>query len=213
MPKTIHFEGIPGSGKSTASERLTGILQSREIDAAWWREESAAHPIMPKERRALSRDGNFPEVCLNAWRSFLDSRPQAVAVLDGYAFQNTVRFLFEQQVNRDQIANYFQNWQALAPETLITYLVVNDPVKHCEVVLRERGSDWTQKLFAWIERTPMGIASNLHGKSGFVRFWSIYQELCLELLESAFIQVEMIEARSWNDDTLENLAMRCGLFP
>lgn len=212
MPKTIHFEGLPGSGKSTASQQLTVILQNKKIDAAWWLEESATHPIMPKERRALSRNGNFPEVCLNAWRSFLDSQPKEVAVLDGYVLQNTVRFLFENLVNRDEITDYFYHWQELAPDTSITYLVVDEPSKHYEVVLAERGDDWAQKLFAWIERTPVGKASNLCGKAGFIEFWSIYQQLCLELLETAFIQVEMIEARSWNDNTLEALATRRGLL-
>jgi len=157
MPKTIHFEGLPGAGKSTASQRLTEILQSKEIDAAWWLEESATHPIMPKERRALSRNGNFPEVCLNAWRSFLDSQPKEVTVLDGYAFQNTVRFLFENLVDRNEISNYFHRWQELAPATSIVYLVVDEPVKHYEIVLPQRGDDWTQKLFAWIEHTPVSL--------------------------------------------------------
>ena len=45
MTKTIHFEGIAGSGKSTASERLCDILKSKGVDAAWWLEESADHPV------------------------------------------------------------------------------------------------------------------------------------------------------------------------
>jgi len=213
MYKTIHFDGISGSGKSTAAERLTGILQSKQIDAAWWLEESADHPVMPEERRALSRNSNFPDVCLEAWRSFLDSQLNAVAVLEGYAFQNTVRFLFEQRVNRYQIIKYFREWQEISPDTSIIYLFVNDAAKHYEVVLPERGKEWTQKLFAWVEGTPVGKASNLRGESGFVEFWSIYQELCLELLELAFIEVQMIEARSWDDQTLESLAAHRGLFP
>ena len=127
-------------------------------------------------------------------------------------FQNTIRFLFEQRINQDQINHYFHRWQELAPDTSITYLIVPDPVEHYEIVLPERGEDWTQKLFAWVERTPVGIASNLHGKTGFVEFWSVYQELCLELLDSAFIEVKLIEARSWNDIDLENLAIGRGLF-
>lgn len=213
MPKTIHFEGIAGSGKSTASEQLHEILQSKGVDATWWLEESTDHPIKPKEKRALLRSGNFPAECLNAWRSFLDSQTNQVTILDGYAFQSTVRFLFEQQVSRDKIHIYFSNWQDLAPNTSITYFFVNNPAEHYEAVLADRGRHWAQTLFAWVERTPIGISSKLHGKPGFVEFWSIYQELCLDLLESAFIRVEMIEARSWNQDTLESIATRLMLPP
>lgn len=211
MPKTIHFEGIAGSGKSTASERLCEILKTNGVDAAWWLEESADHPIMPKERRALSRNSDFSEICLDAWHSFLGSQTQAVSILDGYAFQNTVRFLFEQRAHRNHIDSYFQRWQELAPDTSITYFFVDNPVEHYEIVLPERGADWTQKLFAWIECTPVGKALHLQGKSGFVEFWSVYQELCLELLDSAYIEIEMIESRSWNDKVLEDLAVRRGL--
>ncbi len=211
MFTTIHFEGIAGSGKSTAAERLTGILRNRGVDAAWWLEESADHPIMPKEKRALSKRSDFSEICLDAWRRFLESQTGTVGVLDGYAFQSTVRFLFEQRVSQARIRSYFQRWQELAPNTSITYLCVNDPSEHYEVVFAERGQAWTKKLIAWVERTPVGVASNYRGKSGFVEYWSVYQELCLELLDSAFIQVQLVEARSWVDADLEGLAVRLGL--
>lgn len=211
LMKTIHFEGIAGSGKTTASERLCEILKSKGVDAAWWLEESADHPIMPKERRALSKNSDFSEICLGAWQSFLNSQTKAVSILDGYAFQSTVRFLFERRVRRSQIDSYFQHWQELAPDTSITYFYVDNPGEHYEIILTERGAEWAQKLFAWVERTPVGTALNLKGKSGFVEFWSVYQELCLELLDSAYIETEMIESRSWNDKVLENLAVRRGL--
>ena len=212
MTKTIHFEGIAGSGKSTASERLCDILKSKGVDAAWWLEESADHPVMPVELRALSKNKDFSKIWLDAWQSFLTSQSQAVSIFDGYAFQSTVRFLFEQRVHRSKIDSYFQHWQDLAPDTSITYLFVKSPVDHYEIVFPERGVDWTKKLFTWVERTPLGKALHLNGKSGFVEFWSVYQELCLELLDSAYIETEIIEARSWDDKDLEDLAIRRGLY-
>ena len=165
---------------------------------------------MPSERRALSRNSDFSEVCLDAWQSFLGSQTHAVSILDGYAFQSTLRFLFEQRARRNHINRYFQRWQECDPDTSITYFFVGNPVEHYEIVLPQRGVDWTQKLFAWVERTPVGKALHLQGKSGFVEFWSVYQELCLELLDSADIEVEIIESRSWDDEVLESLAVRRG---
>ncbi len=212
MLKTIHFEGIAGSGKSTASKRLCEILQSKGVNAEWWLEESADHPIMPKERRTLSKTDDFTNVCLEAWRSFLESQTRSVSVLDGYALQSTVRFLFEQRVSQDRINQYFCRWQELAPDTSITYLFVQNPPKHYQIALPERGDEWTKQLFAWVEQTPIGIADNFHGKAGFVEYWTIYQDLCLELLDSAFVHVQLVEARSWDDLELQTLATSRGLF-
>ena len=129
MPRSIHIEGIPGSGKSTASERLCELLQSKGIDAAWWLEESADHPIMPKELRAQSAERNFPDICLDAWGTFVASSTK-VAVLDGYLFQNTVRFLFANLVNRRDIDAYFDKWQQIGPDTSILFLAVENPSAH-----------------------------------------------------------------------------------
>ena len=208
MTETIHFEGLPGSGKSTASKRLCDILVGKGVDAAWWLEESADHPVMSMEQKALSGNTEFSEVCLDAWQSFLSTQSKSVSILDGYAFQSTVRFLFAQRAHRNQIDSYFQRWQDLAPDTLITYFFVENPAEHFEIIFAERGADWTQKLFAWVERSPVGKALHLNGKSGFVDFWSRYQELCLELLDLAYIETEKIESRSWNDKMLEDFVVR-----
>ena len=213
LPETIHFEGIAGAGKSSASERLCTLLRERGVDASWWLEESTDHPILPAETRALNKRADYPEICLDAWRSFLSSQNNSVAILDGYAFQSTVRFLFEQRVGRGQIDRYFERWQELAPETLLTYFVVTDPARHFEEVCTERGEDWTNKLYAWVERTPMGTAASLRGRSGLVEFWSVYQDLCVALLDSAQIAVHIVAARSWRDADLLNLAVSRGVLP
>ena len=125
---------------------------------------------MAKEQRALSRNSDFAKVCLGAWQSFLTSKAREISIFDGYAFQSTVRLLFEQRACRSQIDSYFQCWQELAPDTSITYFFVGNPVEHYEITLAERGADWTEKLFAWVEHTSVGKALHLNGKSGFFEF-------------------------------------------
>jgi len=211
MPNTIQIEGIPGAGKSTTAERLSCILQCQGIEATWWLEESADHPIMPKQTRALAKQTNFAELCLQRWQQFLNTQTCAVSVLDGYVFQSTVRFLFENLVQPKQIHEYFRRWQQLAPETSIIYLAVDNPVDHYQQVLPARGQAWTQKLVAWTEQTPFGLACKRHGQPGFIYFWSSYQALCLELLAAATVPVDIIAARSWDEDSLQALAQRHSL--
>ena len=211
MRKTIHVEGIPGSGKTTAATQLCELLRNKGVDAHWYLEESVDHPIMPDHRRALSGKSGFPQICMNAWQEFLNASDRTV-VLDGYAFQSTVRFLYANLVEQKVIEEYFQQWQALSPNTTVVFFVVEDPYTHFEVVFSERGADWTGKLFDYVENTPMGVTNNFHGKSGFVEFWSRYQQLCRELLDTAHVPVALLNARSWTEADLEDLAISCELL-
>jgi len=213
MCTTIHFEGIPGSGKTTASERLCSLLGNNGIDTTWWQEGASNHPAMlHKKQRVLSGGRNFPGACLNAWQTFLKSSSSTV-ILDGYAFQSTVRFLYANLVERTQIEDYFRRWQELAPDTTLVYFSVENPVEHFDMVLAERGAEWSNKLFAYVERTPIGVANDLQGRAGFVQFWSDYQQLCHELLGAALVSVHFIHSRSWKDDDLKELAAQAGLLP
>jgi len=196
MGTTIHFEGLPGSGKTTASERFCRLLRSNGVDARWWLEEASNHPIIRKEGRALFRQHNFAQNCLDAWLAFLGSSNNT-EVFDGYALQSTVRFL----------------WQELAPETALVYFSVENPREHYDVVFAERGDEWSGKLHNYVEHTPIGVANGLHGRTGFVEFWSNYQQLCHELLDAASVPVHLIDSRSWDDDDLRVLAAQVGLLP
>ena len=134
-------------------------------------------------------------------------------VLDGYALQSTVRFMYAHRLDATTIESYFSAWQALAPDTTIVYLSIKNPEQHCEAVLAERGKSWSDKLYRYTARTPLGVANGLQGKPGFTKFWSDYQRLCLNLLEDARVPVYFIDARSWSLSDLKALAAETGYLP
>ena len=193
----LHVEGIPGSGKSTASEQLCQLLLARGASAAWYLEESADHPVMPKTRRRHSPLPDFPDICLRAWRQFVASATaEQVEIIDGYALQNTVRYLFANRVERSAIEDYFDAWQAIAHgNSAMIFFPVETPDAHFARLLPVRGAEWTSKLFAYIARTPLGQHERLAGRSGFIRFWAEYQDLCMTLLQRSQIPVWQIGAR------------------
>ncbi len=211
MLTSIHFEGLPGAGKTTASQRFCGLLRRNGTDANWWREEACNHPLTPKSAHARTQRDNLPLTYLIAWRTFPESTNGTV-ILDGYAFQSTVRFLYANRFCRSQIEDYFYQWQSLKPKTALVYLAVDNPAKHCDTVLTERGDEWSHKLYRYVERTPLGVANNLRGRSGFVDFWSGYHALCQKLLDAAILPVHIIGSRSWDDDDLDTLAAQAGFF-
>lgn len=212
MRATIHFEGLPGSGKTTASEHFCRLLRSKGIDASWWLEEASDHPIMRKQGHALFHQHDFPQNSLDAWLTFLKSSNNTV-VFDGYALQSTVRFLYANRFARQQIDDYFNKWQELAPETTLIYFSVENPSEHYDVVFAERGDDWSSKLYNYVEYTPIGVADGLQGRTGFLEFWTNYQQLCHELLDAANVPVHFINSRSWDDDDLKVLAAQVGFLP
>lgn len=212
MRTTIHFEGLPGSGKTTASERFCRLLRCNGIDASWWLEEASNHPIMRKNGRAFFRQHDFAQSCLDAWLTFLKSSNNTV-VFDGYALQSTVRILYANRVAWKQIQDYFNRWQELAPQTTLVYFSVENPREHYDIVFEERGEEWSKKLYSYVEKTPIGVANGLRGRVGFVEFWATYQQLCHELLDVANVSVHIISSRSWDDDDLEGLAAQVGLLP
>ena len=90
---------------------------------------------------------------------------------------------------------------------------MENPSEHYDVVLAERGVEWSRKLYTYVERSPIGVVNGYHGRTGFVEFWSNYQELCHELLDAAYVPVHFIGSRSWKDDDLKTLAAQVGLLP
>ena len=60
MGLVVHFEGIPGAGKTTAARDLGECLIARGADAFWTLEEAADHPITTRARRAQSSCAEFP---------------------------------------------------------------------------------------------------------------------------------------------------------
>ncbi len=212
IPVTIHFEGLPSSGKTTASERFCKLLRSLGVDASWWLEEAADHPVNSHTDTALSRKPGYPQVLLDSWLKYLETSSGTV-ILDGYALQSTVRILYASLVSKDEIEDYFNCWQQLAPKMKLVYFTVEHPAEHFDLVLAERGDQWADKLFTYVARTPIGVANCLKGRAGFIEFWADYQKLCQSLLRSVSFPVYFIDSRCRTDDDLAVVAASAGLIP
>lgn len=213
MRKILHVEGIPGAGKSTTAQRTAELLRTEllstqaTVTASWVLEEATDHPIMPKVKRRQSRQPDFATICLTAWEEFVRTNDQVI-VLDGYAFQHTVRFLYANGVSRKSIDEFFGAWQNIGGHaSAMIFLAVNDPVSHLQSLISERGESWTKKLVAYIERTNIAQRHGWHGHTGFIEFWVHYQSLCFELLQTLKFPQEVIPARSWTDGQLNKLAL------
>lgn len=177
------LEGLPGTGKTTAAERLCDLCEASGTPARWWLEEARDHPATPASLRRRADAPDFGEVCALAFRDFVEREP-GVLILEGSAFQSVVRFMFANGWPARRIRDYLANWSAAVSDARPRLLIfaVTDPYRHFEdLVVNVRGPTWIARLTAYVEQTPIAAANDWSGFDGFVRFWAGYQQLVLEL--------------------------------
>ena len=192
----VLVEGLPGSGKSTVSLRVSERLSAAGFSCRWVLEESKSHPFFGPTIRAQRRRGDFTDVCLKQWSLVVQESGGAVVVLDGCAFQSTVRYLFEQCVAIEAIRSYWQNAEAILTQTgaRFVYLTQPDPRSFMYAqTLPRRGAAWVSKLVSYVESTPKGREARHVGVAGMVEFWMQYRDVCNDLVERSALPVLEID--------------------
>lgn len=198
MPQLWLIEGLPGSGKTSAAERLNNSCGAYGLPARWWLEEAVDHPVLPASLRKLSATPAFSDRCVQAFRSFI-SIEAGILILEGSAFQNTIRFMFANGRSWAEISDYLTTWaDAVTPaRPRLAMFEVGDPNAHyTNFVAQRRGATWMEKLVAYVESTPLAQRHGWTGVNGFVQFWSEYQRLCLRCASTLPWPVKVIPAWS-----------------
>jgi len=202
----LNIEGIPGSGKSTAAARLDGLFRANSIDSYWVCEEDPNHPVGTSR---LSRTMGVDELAgryLDSWEAFVRNNSKVV-ILDGYALQSSLRFLFAMNASQSTLNRYFSKWQRIGQtSSSMVYLKVENPAQHYhEFVFPLRGEGWRRKVSSYVSATPLGRERGLEGSEGLIEFWSDYQSVCLELLRDSVVptRIQNYADRSWIEESLE----------
>ena len=117
----LNVEGIPGSGKSTAAAQLNDLFRAAGLSSYWVREEARDHPIGTSWLPRTVGIENLAASYLDAWRAFVKQNSQ-IAILDAYALQSSVRFLFAMNAPEHTLRRYFQTWQEIGkPNSCLLY--------------------------------------------------------------------------------------------
>ena len=202
----LNVEGIPGSGKSTAAAQLDCSFRAAGLNSYWVREEAQEHPIGTSKLPRSNSVESLATSYLGAWRAFVKGNTR-VAILDGYALQSSVRFLFAMNAQENTLRQYFDAWQKIGEQSSsIVFLKVENPESHFRQFLFPlRGENWCQKIASYVSATPFGKKHNLKGDEGTIKFWSMYQTVCLELLSDCIVttRIQNYTDRSWIESHLE----------
>ncbi|WP_198085348.1 hypothetical protein [Variovorax sp. E3] len=178
--RLVLIEGLPGTGKTTRARELCASALHEGRESRWYLEEAADHPVHPHVLSALKSHADYPSHCLRSWQRFAAEARSAgtLHILEGSAFQSTVRFMMEQDCA--DIDGYFEAFEEtvrpLSPSFI--YLRPEDAEAHSRATAVYRGAEWTRKVTAYIEQTPYARRRGLRGESGMHRFWADYAHLC-----------------------------------
>lgn len=180
------LEGLPGTGKTTAAQCLAGLCVAARQRVQWWPEEDRDHPATPASLRKRAAESEFPDLCVAAFEELVH-REAGVLILEGSAFQSTVRFMFANGCRDQRIRSYLAEWAivvAPARPGLLLFRVEDVPA-HFDEVVANRGQPWIDKVVAYVERTPVALANGWHGYAGFLSFWTAYQQLVFDVAPEA----------------------------
>ena len=180
-PQLWLIEGLPGSGKTSAAERLNSLSRAEGLPSRWWLEEAKDHPVLPAALRKKANEPAFAQLCIQAFQDFIGLET-GILILEGSAFQNSIRFMFANARSEAEIWDYVAAWAeavSVARPRLLMFELKAPEAHYTEFVAARRGAAWMEKLIAYVEATPAAQQRRWRGLDGFLHFWTDYQRICL----------------------------------
>ncbi|HPH97079.1 MAG TPA: hypothetical protein PKW33_18165 [Anaerolineaceae bacterium] len=266
-PRLILFEGIPGSGKTTAAARLQLHLQKEGFPSTFWQEGHFDHPAdfegiacltagdlqhflnqqpaladviqeylsIRGEDHLLSYrklqhqhpdllpqslldampqkdvyDGlpmaDYCRLALDRWQSFTQSAQEsdAITLMECCFLQNPLTVMLarhnaDPQFAREHILRLSRIIQPLNP--LVIYLSPQNPRSALEHVRAERPHEWADFVTWYLTGQAYGQARLLSGFEGVIQFYTMRQQLELDLLPALPVSSLIVkqDGDAWND--------------
>jgi len=180
--KAILLDGVPGSGKSTLSEWVTGQITSRGVSATLYPEMCSDHPLRVYEPvftdfTQPAQASAYRERHIALFRAFvrdtLDS--DAIVVVDSRLFQGTITSTYFLRMPVDEAIDFALTLlDILMPlQPALVYIAQADMEANWRRICAERGAFWTVR--------HCGIRCDADFVHAGVS-WSAIQAFCLALI-------------------------------
>jgi len=192
--RLICFEGIPGSGKSTTSQRLWLHLLRNGRDARWVYEHDTTHPIWKfEEQREIVESGTLDvsvldDVLIGRWRQLAEclAGTGPTTVMESALFQTPIGFLLTLDVARPTILEHLLKVEKTIARLrpALIYIRNADVAKTLRAICDERRSDqFEPALIERLARTPYGRAHRVSDFLGLTGFYERVVEIADELFD------------------------------
>jgi hypothetical protein len=189
VPRLIFVDGLPGSGKSTTSQRLCFHLQRLGRPARWYFEHEQGHPIFGDDQVRLARatgptePNQILERALAGYAVLAARMPygaEPTLILESTLFQTSVGTQLLMDLPAAEIERHFlRAMEILSP--LSPALIVYRPPDVGTALHRaaeKRGSWFPEFLVAHLGDTPRGRRTRLTDFAGVIAFFEDYRALC-----------------------------------
>jgi len=192
--RLLIFEGIMGSGKSTATRRFGETLAAAGSQVTAYTEAADPHPV-----RASDDLPDFFQPWIHAdaselsaracekWRRYVEvrRRDEVLTVMDGQLFHGDLTNLFMMEMMPGDIAKHQGALlQVIAPlRPMIVYFRQRD-LKHAVLsILEMRGTAWRDYQLGWKLGSPYALRRQLAGVEGLIAMYMNYRDLTDSLFE------------------------------
>ena len=183
--RLVLFEGIPGSGKSTAAGRLSQVLAHAGVPHRWWYEEAQGHPLhtygdwpsfdwMPEELFSgeAARRRTVIDAVLERWGTMAESLAQGeeVGILDGALFGHLTWTLFPAGAPDAETMSYVAEAERRVEvaKPCLVYLRQDDLGAGMRRLAERRGKGWIERKAKQYEALPYSTERGLQGFDGLV---------------------------------------------
>jgi len=191
--KLIIFDGITGSGKSTASHYVSRQLARNNIKAKWFQEQVDNNPLQLNvndwEKKTDESDADHSKRIMEKnyeiWTNFYNTikEDNSVYIIESFLFQEILFFHFAYDLDKQTIKNYshkvLEIIKSLNP--VLIHFYQNDVDKSLRLNWQRRGEKWTNWLIQSCEDTQYCKKRNLSGEKGVVQLWQDFSDFSLEL--------------------------------
>lgn len=189
VPRLIFVDGLPGSGKSSTSQRLCFHLRRLGRPARWYFEHERGHPIFDDDQVRLARatgptePNGILERALAGYAT-LAARPpggaESTLILESTLFQTSVGTQLLMDIPADEIERHFLRGMAVVAPLAPALIVFRPPDVAAALhrAAEKRGSWFPEFLVAHLGDTPRGRRTRLTDFAGVIDFFEDYRALC-----------------------------------
>jgi hypothetical protein len=193
--RLLIFEGIMGSGKSTATRKLGEGLAASGREMAAFTEAADPHPVRASDDLA---DFFAPWTQLDAlelarrvrekWARYVEQRlaDNVFTVMDGQLFHGDLTHLFLMEMPPTDISTHTHAlMRVLAPlNPLVVYFRQANLPDAIRTIFAARGPEWEAYQLGWKLRSPYAEHRRLEGLDGLITMYEDYRVQTDSLFEA-----------------------------